>query len=553
MKNLKALLKVQFRTVWRGTLDNIGGGKSKWGMLLLPLMLLAFVPLLGLMIGLFFSLYIGGAAIGQGQIVLTLAFTGGQLACLMFGVFYVISAFYFTKDLKLLIPLPLRPGEIVLAKFIGILIGEYLTLAPIVLPALVIYGIFADVAWTYVPFALAIYLMLPVIPLVVASLFSIVLMKVTNLRRNRDLWRVVGALFGVGMALIFNRVGRMAEYMGSGGQRMSQLLEQQQALVEKVGRYFPTSLWATDALMEGAPAAGVLSFLLFTAVAVAALAVMVWLAEKLFYGGALGGDETRTSGRKLTRDELVKETGRTQSPLRALLFREIRLLNRTPSFLMAALMPVVLMPVFIMLPLMQETEFAQVLPRLQQWQSSPLIPAIAIGAVLFMNSMSNVAATAVSREGRYFWISRSLPVAPRVQVQAKVIHSLIFSVFNIAVVLGGLAFLRILTPVTLVSVVIGGAFASSTGAYGGVAIDLLRPNLKWTDPQQAMKGNYNVLFAMLFIWLNAAVLAAVVALLYSFARPLLLPGIVLFFGLETWGLAKLSAVMADKRYLEIED
>jgi ABC-2 type transport system permease protein len=555
-KNLRALLRVQLMMAWRGWRGNLTG-RSKWGMVLLPVLALSFLPLIIMVSGLYAGLYFGGKALGEGQVVLTMALTAGQVVCLTFGVFYLMSAFYFAKDLHLLLPLPLRPSEIVLSKFISIMVGEYLTMMPVLGPALVVYGVFADVSWNYIPFALIIYLLLPVIPLVVGSLFTIVLMRVTNLRRNRDLYRVLGALLGVAIAFGFNMISRLGSQNGSfapSAQQMQQVIEQQRALFAAAGRWFPTSQWATGALREGAAAFGFSPFLLFAAVALAALFVMLFVAEKLFFGGAVGGDESRSSGKKLTRAELEKETGVVRTPLWALLQREFRLLNRTPSFLMAGVMPLIMMPFFVILPMLQDKQMgAELLPKVAQFADSPLIPAIAVGALLFANSMSNVAATAVSREGRFFWISRSMPVAPRIQVQAKLLHSLFFTGLNLLLILAALAYLRVLTPLNLLYVLVGGVLASIATSYAGLFVDLMRPNLKWTDPQQAMKGNYNVLFGLLFIWLTLGVFAALAALMFAFVPNLLMPIVIVLFAVEAAVFHKVTGAFADKRYSEIED
>lgn len=554
-KNLWPLLRVQLINAVRGFRGNLSG-KSKWGLILLPLMGLAFLPLIATVSGLYLGLFGAAKLMGQGQVVLTLALTGGQLACLMFGVFYVASAFYYGKDLNLLLPLPIRPGEIVLAKFISILVGEYLTMLPVVAPALAVYGIMADVAWTYWLFALVIYLLLPVVPLVLASLFTIVLMRVSNLRRNRDLWRVFGALLGVGMAFLFNMFNRFGRSNGNfvpDAQSMQAVLEQQKHVFEAAGKYFPTSRWGTDALREGAANLGAVPFLTYTAVALVALLVMIWAAEKLFFGGLVGGEESRSSGKVLTRDELARVTAQTRTPRWALLQREIRLLNRNPSFLMAALMPIIMVPVFMVLPMMQEKSLAGNIGRVAEFAHSPLVPAVALGVLLFINSMSSLAATAISREGRHFWISRSLPVAPRVQVQAKLLHALLFNLISIAMVLGALAFLHVLTPLTFLYVLAGGLVASAATGYAGIFVDILRPNLKWTEPQQAMKGNYNVLFGLLFIWVTIGLAAAVTAVTYMFVPSLTMPAVLALFLVEAGVMHPLTNAFADKRYGEIED
>lgn len=550
------LLKVQFRQAWRSFRGKVGG-ESKWGVLLIPLLGLAFLPMIALLTTFYLGLYVAAKAVGEGQTLLVLAFSAAQLVCLGFGVFYVISSFYFSRDLSLLVPMPIRPGEIMLSKLLGIMIGEYLTMLPVLLPALVVYGIMADVSWLYIPFALIIYLLLPVVPLVLSSLFSMVLMRVTNMRRHRDLLRVIGALFGIGLGLGFNYLSQFMTKqkigIGPPGQSMEQLLEAQRAAFQSIGRLFPTSTWAAGALQEGASAYGVPSFLLFAAVAAGALLLLLWAADKLFFGGLLGGEEGGTSGRVLSKTELARETGRSRTPLWALVQRESRLLNRTPAFLMAGLLPILLVPLFSLMPVLQEPTIRQSLPELYKYADWPLIPIIALGVILMLQSMSNLAATAISREGRYFWISRCLPVAPRVQVQAKLVHVLLFTSINIVMVLGVLAFLRILTLRTFLVVLIGGMLANTAAGFGGIIIDLIRPNLRWSDPQQAMKGNMNGLVGLVFTLVNGLVLTGVTFLLYQFAGPFFQPGVLLLIGTEALLFGRLAMSMADRRYPQYEE
>ena len=554
-RNIWTLLRMNSIMSWRAFREKTGSGRPRFGILLLPLLALAFLPLLITVTGTYIALYAAGKALGQGEVLLVLVISIGQLACLTFGVFYVISAFYYSRDLHILVPMPLRPGEIVLSKFIAILLGEYLTMTPLVLPGLAVYGVFAQVNVLYIPFALVIFLLMPVIPLVLASLFSIALMRITNLRRNRDLWRVLGALAGILIALGFNVFSRYSNKgsFGPTAQSMEQLLVTQKALFESLGKYVPTSIWAANALRAGAPGLGLGPFLLFTLVALAALLALLWVAEKLFFSGLIGGDETRAPSRVLSRDQLHREAGQASTPLWALVQREIRLLNRTPSFLMAGLTPFLVMPFFIALPLIQGQHIGKLMDVSGRLAQSPLVPVIGMAAVLFMNSISNIPPTAISREGRFFWISRSLPVAPRLQIQAKMLHAGIFSTFSVLLVTGAMLYLRVLQPLGLVYLVLGAVAICMTSNYSGIILDLMHPNLKWTDPQQAMKGNLSGLFNMLLMLVLGVVGALLAVLLYLFARPVMVPGLILAFGLAGFLLAKIAGNLAEKRYLEYED
>ena len=88
----------------------------------------------------------------------------------------------------------------------------------------------------------------------------------------------------------------------------------------------------------------------------------------------------------------------------------------------------------------------------------------------------------------------------------------------------------------------------------GMAIDLARPLLDWTNPQKAIKQNLNVLLAMLAdIGILTGVFFGVKVLLKAKLGTVAVLGI-LFAGLAALAAASYAALLkvADKRYPEIE-
>lgn len=550
MRNIWPLLRVQLIQSWRGGIERMSGTRSRMGLLLIPFLILAFIPVVVMFGAMYVGLYGGLAQFGQAHHVLTVALTAGQALCLIFGVLYVISVFYFSQDLRFLIPLPLRPGEIVLAKLATILLGEYLTMAPVVLPALIVYGVLADVGLLYIPFALLIYLMLPVVPLVLSGLFSLLLMRITALRRNRDLIRVFGAMIGIALAVGIQFVGRFQQG-GLQAEDVQRFIESNQPLVQGAARWLVTSTWGAQALQAGAPAFGIPAFLLFTGAVAASLALLVAGAERFFFTGLLSGGERASSGRQVTRSELAERTGKAQSPLRALFLREVRLLNRNPTFLMTGVITPLLIPLFIAIPMATGNLVVEGFD-LSGVADLPWTPVVLLAIVFGLSSTSALPSSAISREGPWFWISQSLPVAPRLQIHAKVLHSLVFNLLNVLVVLAATVWVGLATPRNLAILLAGGLIVSALAGYSGLLIDVLRPSLRWTDPQQAMKGNINSLLAMLVNLGVTAVTALVAALLYWGLRPFFLPALLIVLALEVWGLAKTAGALADVRYTQYE-
>lgn len=122
--------------------------KDLW---LAPFALLAGASLVPLMIG-----YVAGVRglyrflqpMGQQGVILTLAVLVGQLVVLLFGLYYVLAAFYFSRDLEFLIALPVKPWQVMASKLGVVVVNEYLTTAVFVLPAIVAFGVLDRRAYT---------------------------------------------------------------------------------------------------------------------------------------------------------------------------------------------------------------------------------------------------------------------------------------------------------------------------------------------------------------------------------------------------------------------
>ena len=123
--------------------------------------------------------------------------------------------------------------------------------------------------------------------------------------------------------------------------------------------------------------------------------------------------------------------------------------------------------------------------------------------------LNQVASTAVSREGQMFWFSKIIPVPPRTQMRAKLAYSLLFSFVQLVIlaVVGMLFFEFDLSR--LIILVVLGVLVSVPVSSICLLNDLYRPKLNWTEPQQAMKGNFQTFVAWLFSMLYLGILVVV--------------------------------------------
>ncbi len=473
--------------------------RDLWLVALIFLGVVGFIPILVLYVRLVGDAYDLFKSIGQEKALLTLALLAGQLIILVFGLFYLIATFYFSRDLEYLVSLPLKPVQVMLSKFIVVMVNEYLTVAPIILPIFIVYGFKAKSGLDYWLSLLLAYALLPIIPLAASGLVVVGMMRLINIGRRKDLLIVIGALFLIAAAMFFQfGLSRAAGPQGMDTEKAIALIASPDGLVQTIGRRFPPSIWATRFLHDGlVTGSGFSGLVLFFGVSVLLFGGLMAGAQRLFYRGLVGLSERSGGAQRSKAAALKVSSGR--HPVRAIFLRELRLMNRTPVFLLNGVLGVLMIPIVFALTLSsgRSTDDAATILRLMT-AAKPLITVLVTTMfIIICATVSGVASSSFSREGRHFWISKVIPVEYPQQVLAKFIHSWSVALLGIVTATAVLIFgfhlpaarwlpsLALALPVT--------AFLTLLN----LTVDLSRPLLDWISPQKAMKQNLNVLIAML--------------------------------------------------------
>ncbi|MGM0653180.1 MAG: putative ABC transporter permease subunit [Bacillota bacterium] len=434
------------------------------------------------------------AELGQPEVVLAAGLMISSMLVLFFGLTMVLSVFFFSRDLSILVPLPLQPGTIIGSKFLVIIVYEYLTVAPFLIPAIWVFGSGSGAGFLYWIIALFVFLLTPIIPLGLAALFTLLLMGITNLSRKRDTLRIVG--MGIFLLLIF-----MLNYLFTGipeGEELAyieEMMQKSEGLLMQMTRIFPPALLAVRAL-SAAGTTKITWLAYFLLVNVIGMAVVYLGGQKLFYRGLIGGTEI-SKGKSLSEERLTKKLNSSSSPAMAIAIREIKYLLRTPIYLFNSLAILVVAPVILVIPLISGGALTNMIDALRD-EIPRLVQVFSLaGFIALMALFTPAASSSFSREGRQFWISQVIPVSAKEQVNGKIIYSYLVSALSIPLVLMVSLVILPLDPIELLLVIIIGLLASLPVIVVSLLIDLLRPYLNWDNPQKAIKQNINVLLAML--------------------------------------------------------
>jgi ABC-2 type transport system permease protein len=327
-----------------------------------------------------------------------------------------LSSFFLAKDLDLLVAAPLHWFRLYVAKLLETAAHSSWMVVLIAVPILTAYGIVYRGGVLFPFVALAALIPFVILPAVIGSAITLVLVNVFPARRARDLLSLValGAIAGLVLLLRLMRPEQLVRPEG-----FASLVEFLAVLRAPTNPFLPTE-WAADMIMNWLQhVADPLPITLLYTTAAAFIIMGGWLHGRLFregYSKSQEGAERFVRGRRLrlAADRLL---GWMAPERREFLLKDLRLFFRDPTQWSQLILLGVLVVVYLFnirsLPLF----------------SGERVPFFLITVIVFLNLglagfvLSAIAARfvfpAVSLEGRQMWLIQSSPLEFRSLLWSK--------------------------------------------------------------------------------------------------------------------------------------
>ena len=515
----KVLLLAKIMLKSGGGMFTTKSGKIKWW---LPVLLLvAFSSFITTMVMMTGNLYDMLAVLGAADAILPLAFGATSFVIFFFGIFYVISTMYHASDIEILMGLPIRPYHMLGAKFLTLVVYEYIVDAFMLLPILITFAVKSGAGLLFYVYSAVLFAVTPVIALAMSAIIVMIVMRFTNFGKNKQAFKFIGGLIAIVVALGLNVVIQSSVRNISADQVVA-IMSGSTSIVSVLNNIFPGIIFATNTLIYSSTIDGLLNLLLFILCSAGAVAVFIGLGQ-LFYLKGVAGVTEMSAKRKVIAD--IGERTKSLSAERSYVKKEMRMLFRSPVAFLNCVMTNFIWPVIMVVMLISS---GQSIPMVKDFISkldSGLVIAFIVGAAAFLSSANAITSTAISREGKTLFFMKYIPMSVIKQLRAKVVTGMIFAEISVVLLVGICLFLGVGIWVALISLVI--SFATmAVVSLAGLLIDAANPKLNWMNEQQAIKQNVNVLLHMLagLVFAAAAIvpvlligMTTVVAVIYTAA------------------------------------
>lgn len=433
------------------------------------------------------------------SLFIVMAIIFSLILILFFGMFQIISYFYFSKDIKILTPLPIKPKYYLISKFFVIYLWELIIALFVVAPFFIIYAIHENIYfYQWITMILGL-LFMPIIPLVIVGFITIILMRMTNVSKNKDALRIIGYIVLLGGLLTFQLLVYRNLLPNDPSEQIKvfeKLVENSSYFLERFSLFYPVTK-LIQLTINGSLFEAIFGLLLMIVISLLFVYLFSLLLEKVFIISYL---------KEHSQDILKKKVkkGKIRSVSFAIARIDFITLLKVPVFLFNTLAMVVLLPLIIIISsfITSNNESLKQLINLYHQFDVQIWLAITLFLVV-TSSMIPLTSTTFSREGKNNWIMRTLPISPKDHILGRMItpfftHLLINIVMIILIII-----ILFINGIEIYDSIFYGVFCLVTSVIVSLPllllcmyIDLKRPMLKWENPQQPIKQNMNALIGM---------------------------------------------------------
>ena len=480
--------------------------KSKSKILIYGILFLYFA---GLITFLGYNLLDGLIAIHQETIFV------GMILFMIFGlaiiqtIFSSINILYFTKDSEYLLPLPLKPYQIILARTNVMLIAEYVIIFLIGFIPLVMYGILTGAGIVYYLTMILAVILVPILPVLLISMLVMFIMSFAKLTKNRNRFQLFATLLVLAIIIAIS-ISTSGMKQDLTNEEMAQMVVQANGMIELVKGYVPTVDYLMEALTTNSLFTAIVEVLKTLGITIIGFIVYMLIAQKIYFKGLVGN--LFGGGASSSNKEMNQKEYRNSKLYKSYVGKEFKNMARNPVFLMQCLIPAVLIPIIMVVVVYAGLNsdgmgLEKITQMVQQMSTNTFfIACIILGVIQFFTMFIYISITAISRDGENAVFIKYIPVPLYKQFIYKIMPNIIMNIVTIIITLGVAQYILHLPIITLILLFVVATIIGILQSILMLIVDLKRPKLNWDSEYAVVKQNFNLVFPVLLSMINIAII-----------------------------------------------
>ncbi|MFT8350804.1 putative ABC transporter permease subunit [Clostridium saccharoperbutylacetonicum] len=454
-------------------------------------------------------------AAGQEGMLLSLIISAGATVCFFFGIYTIMNVFYFSDDIEVLLPLPIKSSELVIGKFVAVLINMYIYTAMLILP-LVAFGVVSKATIVYYLYVIIVLIITPILPMVLASIICMILMRFTSLSKHKDGFRMFTGCATLILIVVFNYLNSGSKGNMTQEQALLKFSEGHNSMMDMMTGIFITSKFSSYGLLYNNETRGLIYILLGLILSIIIFIIYSYIGGKLYLKGIIGISESYSKKENILENGKVKKFIQINSPLKALVIKDIKIMFRTPTYFINCIAMIFYMPAILGVAMLSRSNISEIRNMLSQGTSFYGFVIVGAFVLASMSVMTGGAsATALSREGRDILVSKYIPVSYKTQLYSKIISSVCINGAGSIIVAIALVIIGV-SPLLFILGFLVSVAAILVISLFGIFIDFKSPKLEWENEKAMFKKNYMPLLIMFIIFVISAILVVLNILIQNY-------------------------------------
>lgn len=514
MNKIVSLTKVLIKNSFQKYNEN-NKNKNIVGKVILYILLGAY--LMGIFAFLSYGLISTLKQANQESMFIGIFLLGLALLTIIQSIISATNVFYFSKDIEYILPLPLKPKEILISKLNVILITEYIMEIIFAVTPITIYGIITLQGPMFYIISLLVLIVFPIIPILIATFIIMIIMSFSKRFKNKDRFRLIAPLIGIILAVIMSF--SLSSTTNYSEEDLLNSLKQANSMVEMVSDNLPIIKPAINAIVNSS----FVEFLKLLGITLILYIVFILIGNKIYFRGVIGN---LSSGTKKGKEVKLKKI-KTNSIGKSYVIKEFKVLLKNPIFFIQCVLPSVLMPIIFLGIFIVTLNTNNSQEALNEFKSvlgiyieTPIGLAIIISVTEFLTSMLYIAPTVISRDGQNAIFMKYIPISYYKQLIYKGIPNIFFGTITSIIVIAFIYILAKPSLVFLLTVFIINLILLILQTLLMELVDLRKPKLEWTTEYAVVKQNLNLLWPVVLNLLEIGIIL-IISILLNFTNYLL--------------------------------
>ena len=492
---MKTLTSIIFKDEKRREIGQNTGITSKFFSVLS--FVIVFCTLAGFMVWCSINITKKLKEINQPYLFIGIMLAGNFLIVLVESIFQVINSLYFSKDLKILLRMPINSIDIVHGKLLKLITSEYqMELIMLAVP-MIVYGIMSNLELQYYLYIPIILIFLPIIPICITSIVVSVVIKLTSACKSKN--KIMYVTIIISLILI----DLILEIMRKNGISLNwfsgQALMQENSIAINIAQNFQIIKPITNSLLDYNSTKGILNMGAYIFESILTYIITLMIISPIYLKSVVGTISSGEKSKVQNQTKLTLEDFKAQTIEKAYMKKEYLTIKRSPIFFIQCIvMPVIMsttvLAVIVGIIIVMKNNGLDLIKQMsiETWFSGAFL---AIVQVFYMLNFSSI--IAISKDHKWAILCKYIPIKLCKQINLKLrIGKFTNFISSLAVfLLYYYCTKRIMHTIILLAISYG---INAFGEKIKIFIDLKNPRFDWDNEYTMMKQNTNVMYELFY-------------------------------------------------------